>query len=129
MKLRKMLAHCRMHYVWPHYFSAGEAGCCAVWYYRTPWGALWAARRRHKARTRPVPPPPAWIAECSTAIASGALLAALGAPDNRGMYGVIPTERILRDPPQWPEGQPVTPWADPWHDVAGDVRDAMREAE
>jgi hypothetical protein len=22
----------------------------------------------------------------------------------------------------WPDGQPVTPWADPWHDVAGDLR-------
>lgn len=26
----------------------------------------------------------------------------------------------------WPDGQPVTPWADPWHDVAGDMREAMR---
>jgi hypothetical protein len=23
----------------------------------------------------------------------------------------------------WPDGQPVTPWADPWHDVARDIRD------
>lgn len=22
----------------------------------------------------------------------------------------------------WPDGRPVTPWADPWHDVAGDLR-------
>jgi hypothetical protein len=22
----------------------------------------------------------------------------------------------------WPDGQPVTPWADPWHDIAGDIR-------
>ena len=22
----------------------------------------------------------------------------------------------------WPDGKPVTPWADPWHDVAGDIR-------
>lgn len=26
-----------------------------------------------------------------------------------------------RTPPLWPDGQPVTPWADPWHDVAGDI--------
>jgi hypothetical protein len=26
----------------------------------------------------------------------------------------------------WPDGQPVTPWADPWHDVAADVRDVYR---
>lgn len=29
----------------------------------------------------------------------------------------------------WPDGQPVTPWADPWHDVAKDVRDTAREIE
>ena len=23
--------------------------------------------------------------------------------------------------PQWPDGQPVTPWADPWHDIGGDI--------
>jgi hypothetical protein len=28
---------------------------------------------------------------------------------------------------EWPDGTPVTPWADPWHDVAGDVRDVMRQ--
>lgn len=22
---------------------------------------------------------------------------------------------------QWPDGQPVTPWADPWHDIGGDI--------
>jgi hypothetical protein len=22
---------------------------------------------------------------------------------------------------QWPDGRPVTPWADPWHDIAGDI--------
>jgi hypothetical protein len=27
---------------------------------------------------------------------------------------------------RWPDGQPVTPWADPWHDIAGDIRDQMR---
>jgi hypothetical protein len=27
----------------------------------------------------------------------------------------------------WPDGQPVTPWADPWHDVAGDIRSLFRE--
>lgn len=21
----------------------------------------------------------------------------------------------------WPDGQPVTPWADPWHDIGGDI--------
>lgn len=26
---------------------------------------------------------------------------------------------------RWPDGKPVTPWADPWHDVAGDLRDAL----
>lgn len=25
----------------------------------------------------------------------------------------------------WPDGEPVTPWADPWHDFAGDVREVM----
>lgn len=28
----------------------------------------------------------------------------------------------------WPDGEPVTPWADPWHDIAGDMRDFMRAA-
>jgi hypothetical protein len=23
---------------------------------------------------------------------------------------------------RWPDGQPVTPWADPWHDVMADLR-------
>jgi hypothetical protein len=22
----------------------------------------------------------------------------------------------------WPDGKPVTPWADPWHDIMGDLR-------
>lgn len=22
----------------------------------------------------------------------------------------------------WPDGKPVTPWADPWHDILGDIR-------
>lgn len=26
------------------------------------------------------------------------------------------------DTSTWPDGTPVTPWADPWHDVAGDLR-------
>jgi hypothetical protein len=30
--------------------------------------------------------------------------------------------------PQWPDGQPVTPWADPWHDIAGDIA-ALRALE
>lgn len=25
----------------------------------------------------------------------------------------------------WPDGKPVTPWADPWHDVAGDIRSVL----
>lgn len=25
----------------------------------------------------------------------------------------------------WPDGEPVTPWADPWHDVMGDIRRVM----
>lgn len=32
---------------------------------------------------------------------------------------------VLTEPPQdatWPDGQPVTPWADPWHDVMADLR-------
>lgn len=29
----------------------------------------------------------------------------------------------------WPDGEPVTPWADPWHDVAGDVRAAWEDWE
>ena len=40
-------------------------------------------------------------------------------------------EGELRDipgSPQWPDGQPVTPWADPWHDVAGDIA-ALRALE
>lgn len=28
----------------------------------------------------------------------------------------------------WPDGTPVTPWADPWHDIAADIRAAMRSA-
>jgi hypothetical protein len=28
----------------------------------------------------------------------------------------------MSEPKNWPDGQPVTPWADPWHDVAGDLR-------
>lgn len=24
--------------------------------------------------------------------------------------------------PRWPDGDPITPWADPWHDIAADVR-------
>lgn len=28
----------------------------------------------------------------------------------------------------WPDGKPVTPWADPWHDVAGDLRSFFRQA-
>jgi hypothetical protein len=32
-------------------------------------------------------------------------------------------------PRRWPDGQLVTPWADPWHDVAGDVRDVYRRIE
>ncbi len=32
-------------------------------------------------------------------------------------------------PVTWPDGQPITPWADPWHDIAADIREAMaREA-
>lgn len=37
-------------------------------------------------------------------------------------------ERELRPDPgsqggeQWPDGEPVTPWADPWHDVMADLR-------
>lgn len=26
---------------------------------------------------------------------------------------------------QWPDGQPVTPWADPWHDVLVDTQEVM----
>jgi hypothetical protein len=29
----------------------------------------------------------------------------------------------------WPDGEPVTPWADPWHDVIGDVRKFKPDAE
>jgi hypothetical protein len=28
----------------------------------------------------------------------------------------------------WPDGEPVTPWADPWHDVMGDIRQFMKDA-
>lgn len=28
----------------------------------------------------------------------------------------------------WPDGEPVTPWADPWHDVLADIRALMRRA-
>ncbi len=28
----------------------------------------------------------------------------------------------------WPDGQPVTPWADPWHDVAADLREIAAAA-
>lgn len=27
----------------------------------------------------------------------------------------------MSEPENWPDGQPVTPWADPWHDIAGDL--------
>ena len=30
---------------------------------------------------------------------------------------------------QWPDGQPVTPWADPWHDVAADIRALLGEPD
>jgi hypothetical protein len=26
---------------------------------------------------------------------------------------------------KWPDGTSVTPWADPWHDVAADVRESL----
>jgi hypothetical protein len=29
----------------------------------------------------------------------------------------------------WPDGSPVTPWADPWHDVGADLREAALRAE
>jgi hypothetical protein len=28
----------------------------------------------------------------------------------------------MTTPDCWPDGKPVTPWADPWHDVAADLR-------
>lgn len=28
----------------------------------------------------------------------------------------------------WPDGNPVTPWADPWHDVMADIREAWDDA-
>jgi hypothetical protein len=30
---------------------------------------------------------------------------------------------------KWPDGEPVTPWADPWHDVLGDIQAFKRVAE
>jgi len=34
-------------------------------------------------------------------------------------------ESVISTPVQaWPDGQPVTPWADPWHDILGDLRQA-----
>jgi hypothetical protein len=30
---------------------------------------------------------------------------------------------------RWPDGRPVTPWADPWHDVIGDVRAAASQPD
>jgi hypothetical protein len=30
---------------------------------------------------------------------------------------------------RWPDGEPVTPWADPWHDVLGDILQFKRDAE
>jgi hypothetical protein len=34
----------------------------------------------------------------------------------------------MADAEHWPDGQPVTPWADPWHDVLGDIRASLRHA-
>lgn len=34
-------------------WTAGTQGHCAVWYCRTPWGALWGARRLHLTGRRP----------------------------------------------------------------------------
>jgi hypothetical protein len=49
-------------------WSAGRPGCCAVWGYRTPWGALRGARGLHRSRHRKTDPMPAWVAEVSEAI-------------------------------------------------------------
>lgn len=29
---------------------------------------------------------------------------------------------------RWPDGEAITPWADPWHNIAGDVRAMMHGA-
>lgn len=29
----------------------------------------------------------------------------------------------------WPDGTPVTPWADPWRDIAADLRDALDQRQ
>lgn len=38
---------------------------------------------------------------------------------------VPPFDESTPAPTQWPDGKPVTPWADPWHDVLADIRKTM----
>jgi hypothetical protein len=34
----------------------------------------------------------------------------------------IAEQVIAAQPHAWPDGERVTPWADPWHDIMGDIR-------
>jgi hypothetical protein len=38
-----------------------------------------------------------------------------------------PDDTATSDKQRWPDGAPVTPWADPWHDVAADIRQTMAD--
>jgi len=56
-------------------------------------------------------------------------------PEPRGYITPEDTAEAFRrrdhrevNPKYWPDGEPITPWSDPWHDVLGDIRQFKADA-
>jgi hypothetical protein len=60
--------------------------------------------------------------EQAQAVAELAEAAKMGCPNHRAPMRVTAVRF------KWPDGEPVTPWADPWHDILGDVQQFKADA-